>query len=177
MIGWRDMPMAPNSVVPLVLAGLIVWRVYRRVRRSVGRQPLRRKRLIATIVIYSVILPLLILGAMAHPKVLAGLGAGLVVGIPVALVGLRLTRLEMAPEGAFYTPNPYIGVSIASVLVVRLFYRFTVIFANGSQTQSSPQMWQSPLTFSLFGLLAGYYIAYNAGLLIRSGNAGNAGKA
>jgi hypothetical protein len=87
---------------------------------------------------------------------------------------LRLTRFEVAPEGAFYTPNPYIGASIASVLVVRLFYRFTVIFANGSQSQNSPQMWQSPLTFSLFGLLAGYYIAYNAGLLIRSGKGGKA---
>jgi cytochrome b561 len=160
----------PNLVVPLAFAALIVWRVYRRVRRSVGRQPLRRKRSTATIVIYSVILVLLVVGAMANLKVLAGLAAGLVVGVPLALAGLHLTRFETAPEGVFYIPNPYIGVSIAAVLVIRVFYRFTVIFANGPPRQN-PQMFQSPLTFSLFGLLAGYYIAYNAGLLIRGGKA------
>jgi hypothetical protein len=166
MFVWRDMPMSPNTVFPLVFAGFVVWRAYRRVRRSVGRQPLRRKRLTSTIVIYSVILALLIVGAMDHLNVLGGLAAGLVVGVPIALVGLRLTQFEIAAEGSFYTPNPYIGVSIAAVLVIRLFYRFTVIAANGPRTQN-PQMWQSPLTFSLFGLLAGYYIAYSAGLLVR----------
>jgi hypothetical protein len=159
--------MAPTNVVPLAFAGLIIWRLYRRVRRSVGRQPVRRNRLTLGIVIYSAFSVLLALGAMLRPKVLAGLGGGLVVGVPLALVALHLTRFETAPEGKFYTPNPYIGVSIAALLVIRVFYRFTQFYGNSSAMQN-PQVMESPMTFTLFGLLAGYYIAYYAGVLIRS---------
>jgi hypothetical protein len=163
--------MAPTNVVPLLFLGLIVWRVYRRIRRSVGRQPVRRGRLITAIVIYSVVSVLLAVGSIGHPKVLAGLGGGLLVGVPVGLVALRLTRFETAPDGRFYTPHPYIGISIAAVLVIRVFYRFSIFFADPSQLRNPPQMAQSALTYSLFGLLAGYYITFYAGVLIRSGKA------
>jgi hypothetical protein len=162
------MPMAPPNLVPLVFVGLIVWRVYRRLRRSIGRQPVRTKRLITGIVIYSVFCVLLAFGAMQHPKALAGLGGGLLLGVPLALVGLRFTRFETTPEGRFYTSHPYIGITIAAVLVVRMFYRLTELFGSRSQFQRPPVMMQSALTLSLFGLLAGYYIAYNAGVLISS---------
>jgi hypothetical protein len=160
--------MAPPNLVPLVFLGLIGWRIYRRVRRSIGRQPVRRKRLIAGIVIYSVLCVLLALVAMGHPKVLAGLGGGLLVGVPLGLLALRFTRFETTPEGRFYTSHPYIGITIAAVLVVRMFYRLTTLFGNPSQLQRQPVLMQSPLTLSLFGLLAGYYIAYNSGVLVRS---------
>jgi cytochrome b561 len=96
------------------------------------------------------------------------LGGGLLLGVPLALVGLRFTRFETTPEGRFYTSHPYIGITIAAVLVVRMFYRLTELFGSRSQFQRPPVMMQSALTLSLFGLLAGYYIAYNAGVLISS---------
>jgi hypothetical protein len=163
--------MAPPNVVPLVFVGLIGWRVYRRVRRSIGRQPVRPKRLTAGIIIYSVICLLLVAGAMQHPKVLAGLGGGLILGIPLGLAALRFTRFENTPEGRFYTSHPYIGISIAALLIVRMFYRMTAFFGTTQPVQASPAMMQSPLTFSLFGLLAGYYITFYVGVLIRSGKA------
>jgi hypothetical protein len=157
--------MAPPNVVPLVFLGLIGWRMYLRIRRSIGRQPVRPKRLITGIVVYSVLSVLLALGAMFHPRALAGLGGGLLVGVPLGLVGLRLTRFETVPEGRFYTTHPYIGIGIAALLVIRLFYRLTTLVGNPSQFQKAPVLMQSALTFSLFGLLAGYYIAYNTGVL------------
>ena len=164
------MPTAPPTVVPLIFVALIGWRVYRRVRRSIGRQPVRTKRLVTGIVIYSALCVLLALGALQHPKVLAGLGGGLLLGVPLALAGLRFTRFETAPEGRFYTSHPYIGITIAALLVVRMFYRLTALFGSPPQAQTPPALMQSPLTFSLFGLLAGYYIAFYAGVLIRSRN-------
>jgi hypothetical protein len=162
------MPLAPNTVVPLVFVGLITWRVYRRVRRSIGRQPVRTKRLVTAIVIYSVLCVLLACGAALHPKVLLGLGGGLLLGVPLALIGLNFTQFESTPEGRYYTSHPYIGITIAAVLVVRLFYRMTVLFGSPSQAKGPPAMMQSPLTFALFGLLAGYFIAFYAGVLVRS---------
>jgi hypothetical protein len=147
---------------------LVGWRVYRRIRRSIGRQPVRTKRLVFGIVFYSLICVLIALAGIQHPMVLAGLGGGLLLGIPVALIGLHFTRFETAPEGRFYTSHPYIGISIAALLVVRLFYRFIGILGNAPQTQTSAAAMQNPLNFSLVGLLAGYYITFYAGVLIRS---------
>ncbi len=160
--------MTPNTVLPLVFVGLVIWRVYRRVRRSIGRQRVQPKRLITGIVIYSVICVLLALGAVQHPNLLAGLGGGLVLGAPLALIGLRFTRFENAPDGRYYISHPYIGITIAAVLVVRVFYRLSAFFGSPSQMQGPPQMMQSALTLSLLGLLAGYYIAFYAGVLVRS---------
>jgi hypothetical protein len=162
------MPMAPTNLVPLVFVGLIVWRVYRRVRRSIGKQPLRTKRLTTGIVIYSVLCLLLGMGAIQHPKVLEGMGGGLLVGVPLGLIALRFTSFETTAEGRFYTSHRYIGIAIAALLVVRLFYRLTVLFGNSSQAQMPAATMQSPLTFSIFGLLAGYYITFSAGVLMRS---------
>jgi hypothetical protein len=150
---------------------LTPWRVYRRVRRSIGRQPVRPKRLITGIVIYSILSILLTLGAMPRPKVLAGMGGGLLPGVALGLVSLRFTRFETTPEGRFYTSHPYIGITIAAVLVARMFYRLTALLGGPPQVQAAPAMMQSPLTFSLFGLLAGYYITFYAGVLARSGKA------
>ncbi|HUD45900.1 MAG TPA: hypothetical protein VMR33_03665 [Candidatus Baltobacteraceae bacterium] len=160
--------MAPPAVLPLVFVALIIWRVYRRVRRSIGRQRVQPKRLTAGIVIYSVICVLIALAALAHPRVLAGLGAGLLLGVPLGLVALRFTRFETTREGRFYTAHPYIGISIAALLVVRVFYRMTTILGTAAQTQKPPMMMQSPLTLSLLGLLAGYYITYYTGVLVNS---------
>ncbi len=160
--------MAPNSVLPLVFVALIIWRVYRRVRRTIGRQRVRPQRLITAIVIYSVLCLLLAFGAVHYPKVLAGFGGGLLLGIPLAFIGLHFTQFENAPDGRYYTSHPYIGITIAAVLVVRVFYRMTALFGSQSQIQRPPDMFQSPLTFSLFGLLAGYFITFYAGVLVRS---------
>lgn len=163
---------APTKIIPLLFVALIVWRVLTRVRRSVGRQPVRTTRLVTRIVIYSVLCVFLGFVAMNHPKVLAALGGGLVVGIPIALIGLRLTRYETTPAGRFYTPNAYIGVTISLIFIGRLFYRLSTVYTTASQLQSSsqspqhPQLMQSPLTYFFFGILAGYYIAYFAGILI-----------
>jgi hypothetical protein len=163
--------MAPPTVVPLVFVGLIGWRVYRRVRRSIGRQPVRPKRLTTGIIIYSILCVMLAAGAMQHPKVLAGLGGGLLLGISLGLAALRFTRFETTPDGRYYTSHPYIGVSIAALLVIRMFYRMTGLFAGTPQVHRSPAMMQSPLTLALFGLLAGYYITFYVGVIMRSGKA------
>jgi hypothetical protein len=162
------MPTPTPNYFPLIFVAVIGWRVYRRIRRSIGRQPVRRNRMITGIVIYSVLTVLVALLGIQHPMVIAGLGGGLVVGVPLGLVGLHFTKFENTPQGRFYTSHPYIGVSIAALLVVRMFYRMSMLMGGQSQAQSNPAALQSPLTFSIFGLLAGYYITFYAGVLIRS---------
>jgi hypothetical protein len=165
------MPPASTNFVPFIIVAFILWRVFYRVRRSVGRQTVQRKRLNVRIIIYSLLCGFLILDTMAHPKTVAGLTGGLLLGVPLGLLGLRLTRFETTPEGCFYTPNPYLGVTITILFIVRLFYRLTEVFVVSSRAHQRPVLTQTPLTLSLFGLLAGYYIAYYMGVLQRSRHA------
>jgi hypothetical protein len=153
--------LAPALVVPFV-----AWRIYRRVRRNIGRQQLRPKRMKIGIVIFS-LLTLLIGGVtLTYPPSLAALTGGLCVGVPLAMAGLRLTRFEQTAEGDFYTPNTYIGVALTLVLVGRMVYRGLVLFgASSAGGAMPPQLFRSPLTLFVFGLTAGYYIAFYTGVL------------
>ncbi|MDB6021304.1 MAG: putative rane protein [Pedosphaera sp.] len=158
----------PSTYVPLLLMGFVGWRMIQRVRRNIGRQPLQPKRMIARIVIFAVVALLFGAISLLHTELMLGFGAGLVLGVPLALVGLRLTRFEATPEGHFYTPNTYIGVALSVLLVVRLFCRMFKLYSVSETTGLTyAKVGQSALTLFLFGLLASYYIAYFTGVFVR----------
>ena len=159
--------MTPSQLAPAIIIPFIAWRVYMRVRRNIGRQRFQPTRLKVRIVIFSVISGLIGLGTLAYPPSLAGLGGGLLLGVPLALAGLHLTRFETTPEGKFYTPNTAIGVAVIVLFAGRIGYRMVVLFIAPPMDQTPPALFQSPLTLVLFGVTAGYYIAYKAGVLIR----------
>ncbi|HWA27118.1 MAG TPA: hypothetical protein VG734_15790 [Lacunisphaera sp.] len=161
--------MTSRELVPVLIVPFIAWRVYRRVRRSVGRQPFRPVGLAVRIVVFGAILAAVAWAGSSHPETLASLGGGLLLGSGLAIYGLTLTKFESAPDGRFYTPNTALGVSISVLFVGRIVYRMLVLTdASALPTRAFPAPFQSPLTLFLFGLTAGYYIAYYAGVLIRS---------
>ena len=161
--------MTSRQLVPALVIPFIAWRVYMRVRRNIGRQPFRPTRLKVSIGIFCLITVLFAVGGFAYPLVLAALGGGLALSLPLAWWGLHLTKFEDTPQGKFYTPNTAIGIAITALFIGRILYRILVVaVAPDLQTASAPLPFQSPLTFFLFGLSAGYYIAYQSGVLIRS---------
>jgi hypothetical protein len=164
--------MNPSYIAPAIIIPLIGWRIYARMRRNVGRQSLNPKRMVARIVALGALSLFLGVATFAHPSSLAALGGGLLLGVPLALLGLHLTKFETTPEGNFYTPNTAIGVVITLLFVGRLAYRLTVLFADtpGVDPLRQPQLFQSPLTMVIFGIIAGYYIAYYAGVLRKGGS-------
>jgi len=167
----KFMPAGPVNIVPIVVICLIGWRMYGRVRRSVGQQALRPKRMMFRICIYAVLtLVLAVVSLLAGPHlfVFAGLLGGLVPGAILGLYGLHLTQFETTAAGRFYTPNPYMGVGLSMLLVGRLAYRLILFSGAAEQTRPQPRLMQSPLTLFIFGLLAGYYMAYFTGVLLQS---------
>jgi hypothetical protein len=163
------MPVAPNTLVAPLVASFLVWRVYRRFRRSIGRQPVQPRRMVAGIIVFSLLLLGASVPALLNTKLLIGLGCGVLLGVPLALVGLLLTRFETTPEGHFYTPNTYIGVGLSVLFVGRLAYRIMVLYGHAQAFTNiqQPSIMQSSLTLFMFALLASYYIAYYAGVLLR----------
>lgn len=157
-----------SPAVPILFGGLMLWGIYRRIRRSIGKQKLRPRRYIFSLVIFGLV-GFLIVTAALHAQnlnLLFGFGSGILLGAMLGFFGLRLTRFETTDEGHFYTPNTYIGGALSLLLVGRLIYNF---WRNGglSPSLAHPPS-QSPLTYFIIGLTFGYYIVYYIGLFVHT---------
>lgn len=160
--------MTTKQIMPAIIVSLVAWRIYMRVRRNIGRQPLRPGRLKASIGIFSVATLAFAVISLRHLPALGALLGALALSVPLALYGLKLTRFEDTPQGRFYTPNTAIGLGVSALFLGRIAYRFLVFNAADFQAPVTPAPFQSPLTYFLFGLSAGYFIAYQTGVLVRS---------
>lgn len=154
-------------VVPIVFGGLFLWSIYRRVRRNIGRQKLRPRRIIISLTIFSVVSLVLLFLSLSLPKLMLGIGGGLLLGAALGFLGLKLTRFETTDEGHFYTPNTQIGIALSVLFIGRMFYRFWVL-NDVAKAHQPPPPFQSALTFLTFGLIAGYYIVYYIGLFVHT---------
>ena len=155
-----------STIAIAILVPLILWRMYSRIRRMVGRQKLSKVRPWLTVVIFPLLVLFLAATALMHPERLATLAAGLAVGAGLAVYGLRKTVFEVTPQGMFYTPNAHLGIALSLLFVARIAYRLIEIYMLDPGMPRDPQDFaRSPLTLAVFGLLAGYYIAYAIGLI------------
>ncbi len=108
---------------------------------------------------------LLAYASRAHLESLAALAGGLAAGGLVGLYGLHLTRFEPAPEGLYYTPNAPLGIALSVLFLGRITQRMFQFYSFQKKAAPGHTFNRSPLTLAVFGLLAGYYIAYAIGLL------------
>lgn len=157
---------APSTITLFILLPLLAWRVYSRIRRLVGRQRLSNIRPWITLAIFPLLLLLFAFAALTHPERLVWLACGIGAGVAAGVFGLRKTQFEPTPQGLFYTPNAHLGIALSLLFVGRIAYRLIEVYAlHPGMPNSADDFARSPLTLLVFGLLAGYYITYAAGLL------------
>jgi MFS family permease len=161
--------MTPNMIYALMIP-LMAFGIWRRVRGSFGRQPVRRKRMIVRMALFAVVGGLIALGGLHNVRLLEGLLGGALLGAAMGAIGLRLTRFERDAEGNdLYIPNAWIGGILTALLVGRLAWRFLVAMPqlqDPAVAHPAPAIGNSPLTLAIFGLMIGYYLCYYAGLLV-----------
>ncbi len=165
--------MDPHLITPILFAALIAWGIYRRMRRTFGRQRIDANRIRVRIGIFAIIGALVLMGVLHDVRSVGGLLAGLACGAALATVGLRHTKFEVTPEGSFYTPHTYIGVAVAALFLGRLLYRLLylpyVAHATAAANQNLAVAYQQgPLTTGMFGALVGYYVLFYVGILLKS---------
>lgn len=156
-----------RTVFYIAITAFVVWRVYRRMRRNIGRQPLRPGRIIVRLVILGVAVIGLACFLYAFPRALAGFGGGILIGAILGFFGLRLTRFETTDEGHFYIPDTRMGIGITLLLTGRLVYRL-VVPPDFTLIPGHPSPQFSPLTFFLAGITIGYFIVYSTGLFLHT---------
>jgi len=159
---------AASTVALVVLSPFVAWRVYSRFRRSIGRQRLSLFFQRVTLAIFAIVTLVLAYASRNDAASLEALAGGLAAGCLLGLYGLRLTRFEPTPQGLYYTPNAPLGIALSVLFLGRITQRLIAVYTISTATgPSHPPLVRSPLTLAVFGLLAGYYIAYAAGLLRR----------
>lgn len=159
---------APGSstVALLILLPLLAWRIYARFRRMVVRQRLSGVRPWITIAIFTTLVVLLALASLSRPERLVWLGGGLLLGAALAQYGRQRTKFEPTPEGLYYTPNAHLGVALSLLFVARIIFRAVQVYVIDPTVPHDPSDFaRTPLTLAIFGVLAGYYIAYAIGLV------------
>ena len=155
-----------STMTLVALLPLLAWRVYSRFRRMVGRQRLSKIRPWVTLVIFPLLISLLSFAAFSHVERLWWLAGGLGIGSLLGIYGLRKTRFEPTKQGLFYTPNAHLGIALSLLFVGRIIYRLVEVYAvTPDMPHGMDDFARSSLTLSVFGLLAGYYIAYAIGLV------------
>jgi len=149
-----------------VAVPIIVWRMYSRIRRNIGRQTLGKWRPWVTLTLFPLLVILISLGAATQPMRLLAMAGGIVAGAVLGVFGTKHTKFENTPEGIFYTPNAHIGIALSVIFFARVVYRMFQLYSMDPGAQPNPNDFaSSPLTLSIFGLLAGYYVTYAIGLI------------
>jgi len=171
-----------TRIWPYVFAALLLFAVYRRLRRSFGRQlvsPLRmRLRLGLLLVVGCAVLPV----TLASPVfMLAGI-AGLIAGVGVGAWGAAKTRYQRSAGRLYYIPHTLTGILVSMLFLGRIIYRMTMLSSAGmpvgaansfdpaplgdsSGHFNASSMVTSPLTLGLLYVLVGYYVFYYGRIL------------
>jgi hypothetical protein len=156
----------PSALTLFVLAPLVAWRVYVRFRRSVGRQKMSPVRPWIQLILFPALVGLIALATRMHPERLWWLAGGLACGGWLSVMGLRLTQFEVTPGRLYYTPHAPLGIVLSLLFVARIIYRIFEIYVLDTGAGPGLQDFaRSPVTLAVFGLLAGYYVGYAAGLV------------
>jgi hypothetical protein len=159
-------PFNTGTMVMVILVPLLAWRMYSRFRRLVGRQRLSRIRPWITLTIFPLLILMIAWVTRFDGEREGYLAAGLAVGALLAVIAHRLTRFEATREGLFYTPNAPLGIALSLLMVGRIAYRMVEVWSmDPSIARNNTEFVRSPLTLVIFGVLAGYYIAYAIGLV------------
>ena len=171
-----------SQIGPFLFAALVVFAIYRRFRRSFGRQPLRPARMTLRIVLLAAVSCALLPLAWRSAQFLTAELAGAALGIGLGLWGAQRTRFLMHGGRLHYLPHTYAGIAVSLLFLGRLAFRVVQVYtgvqashaahvdgaADPSQAFAPASMVSSPLTVAIFFVLAGYYACYYSWVLWKS---------
>lgn len=158
--------MNTQIIIFALLAFFILHRVYRRLRRNFGWQPLNSRRLQVSTVIMTIFGFILFISGSSHISSLISDLAGTALGIILATCSAAMTRFEQREGQLHYMPNLWIGMIVTLLFLIRFLFRFYVAFTQTGV--SSAEQWQGITggwTAGLMFVMISYYATYNLFLL------------
>lgn len=162
-----------SQIGPILLAALVVFGVYWRLRRNFGRQLLRPARMTVRIVLLAVVGCSLLPVALRSAQFISAEVGGAALGIGMAFWGAARTRFQMHEGRLHYVPHTYTGIAVSLLFLGRLVFRLAARppladAAHASQGLLPASMVRSPLTVGIVFVLVGYYVCYYGLVLWKS---------
>jgi len=166
-----------TRIWPYVFAALVLFVIYRRLRRSFGRQPWSPVRMWIRLGLLAIV------GLSLAPTMLRSPGfflagiCGLAAGVGLGAWGAAHTRYQRTAERLYYIPHTYTGILVTLLFLGRLIYRMAMLssatpppgdptaFGSPDAYLNTSAMMTSPLTIGLLYVLVGYYVYYYGRLL------------
>jgi hypothetical protein len=169
----HDFPQFGNYL----FAAIIIFVVYRRLRRTFGKQLVSPARMAVRMVLFAVLAALLLPTALRSTVFAAAAAGGMAVGVLLALWGASRTRFERDAARLYYVPHTYTGIAVSLLFIGRVAFRLLQAYQNSHGAGAGPPVGRppglssyvsSPLTLGLFFVLVGYYVCYFGLILWKS---------
>ncbi|MCQ6280279.1 CcdC protein domain-containing protein [Bacillus sp. EB600] len=167
--------MNQNSYTMIIIIALILFSIYRRVRRNIGWQQLNQGNLLFRTVLFLIVGLIFLAGGVFHPISLISDIVGILIGITLAYYGSNTTSIESRDGRFYYRPNTLIGSIVTVIFLGRFFYRFYGVFTGGtleglqqgqtSGVQNLSNTVGNSWTAGLMLIMFAYYAVYNTILL------------
>lgn len=158
--------MDTTTIALLVLAPVLVWRIYLRLKGMLVRQRSILSRHYTGVLVFAAMVLVAAAELLSPPQLplLGWLALGTAGGVAYGVWGLRLTKFEN--DTVFYTPNARLGMVIGMLFVARVMYIGVEMYVNQGGTTPVATFTSSPITLLALGLTAGYFGTYSAGLVL-----------
>lgn len=155
----------------LIIAVLVIFGIYRRVRRSIGVQVLHPGRLRTRAYLFIVICLLFLVVSYTEPLAYISEAVGILLGLILAYFAMNTTRFERGSKGWMYRQHGWIGAIVIAVFFARLVDKFYEAYsvvgtsstaAKGSlaTAQAHSSLVGDPWTAGMFFILFAYYPCY-----------------
>jgi membrane protein CcdC involved in cytochrome C biogenesis len=160
-----------HSLTVPIIALLVIFALYRRIRRTVGAQDLIPRRLRARSYIFIVIGILLLFSSYKYPIAYVSDAVGIILGLVLSYFAIKTTQFEHRERGWVYRPNGWIGGIVLALFFARIIYRFYEAYhmmqnghgtganaANSMQSNLIGDPWTAGMIFILFSYYPCYFL-------------------
>jgi hypothetical protein len=150
----------------LIPLALIVFLIYRRIKRTIGFQKYIPAVMITRIVLFSLVSSMVLFFTVTQTISLIADIAGISIGLSLLYLAIKNTVFEKREGGLYYRTHIWIELTIMILFLGRFIYRFYGIFTSQISSHSPEEMPNSvqnlrdPLTSSVFLVICAYYIGY-----------------
>jgi membrane protein CcdC involved in cytochrome C biogenesis len=153
---------AGQAAIPVIL---MLFLIYRRIRRTVGFQPYHARKLKVRIGIFGALAIALFAAGFLHPIVWAADAGGLIAGGVLAIFAVRHNRFEWQGATLYYRTHAAIQAIVVALFVSRVAYRLFSVYQQSSLADSNgaaqTQLYtRDPWTAAVFFVMAAFYIGY-----------------
>ena len=160
-----------HSYSIIIIIALILFSIYRRVRRNIGWQLINQGNLVFRTVLFFIFGLLFLTEGVFHATSFISDLIGILLGFILAYYGVSLTSFEQREGRLYYRPNIWIGSILTVIFLARFISRFYGLFTGGAlgglqsgQTNglqnigSIGNSWTAGLMLIMFAYYAIYYL-------------------